>query len=348
MDVDEWMRAFAMKTLSGDVDTYSQGYPHNLIIYFRPEDGKALAFLWDMDFSWTRAVNAPLIGGDNIGKIITLPNNRRLFYAHLNDLLTTTFNTTYLAPWTAHYASRVGQNYSGVLNYIGQRASYVRSQFPAQVPFALTTNGGQDFMVNATSTTLAGTGWLNVRQIVIEGRPEPVTFNWTSLTAWQANVPLILGTNRLTFLAYDFQGKLVASHAVLVTSTAVGGGLDSDGDGLPDIWEAANGLAPSFNEAALDYDADGLTNLQEYFAGTHPLDASSFLKIEALSSADGIHLKFQAVAGRSYKILCCDSLADNQWSTLTNVAPQIRDETIEFPETRPAGAAGRFYRLSTP
>src|SRR5256885_11827549 len=54
-DVDEWMRVFAMKSLSGDVDTYSQGYPHNLILYFRPEDGRALAFLWDMDFSWTRA-----------------------------------------------------------------------------------------------------------------------------------------------------------------------------------------------------------------------------------------------------------------------------------------------------
>src|SRR5258705_9626340 len=110
MDVDEWMRAFAMKTLTGDVDTYSLGLPHNLIIYFRPEDGKALAFLWDMDFSWTREVNASLIGGDNIGKIISLPNNRRLFYTHLNDLITTTFNTTYLAPWTAHYASLVGQN----------------------------------------------------------------------------------------------------------------------------------------------------------------------------------------------------------------------------------------------
>ena len=348
MDADEWMRAFAMKSLSGDVDTYGQGLPHNLVLYFRPEDGKALAFLWDMDFAWTRAVNAPLIGGDNIGKIISLPNNRRLFYAHLNDLITTTFNTTYLASWTAHYASLVNQNYSGVLNYIGQRASYVRSQFPAQVAFAITSNGGQDFMVNAVSTPVAGTGWLNVRQIVIEGRPEPVQFIWSGLTTWQANVPLILGTNRLNFLAYDFQGNLVASDAVVVTSTAVGGGRDSDGDGLPDIWESANGLSPNFNEAALDYDADGLTNLQEYLAGTHPLDASSYLSIQALSSPEGIRLRFRAAAGRSYKIQYCEALADHQWTTLTNVAAQITDNTVEIPETWPAGAAGRFYRLSTP
>jgi len=133
-----------------------------------------------------------------------------------------------------------------------------------------------------------------------------------------------------------------------VTSTAVGGGRDSDNDGQPDIWEEANGLASYFNEAALDYDGDGLTNLQEYLAGTQPLDPSSFLKIEALSSADGIHLKFQAAAGRSYKIQYCEALADTQWTTLTNVTPQIRDNTVEIPETWPAGAAGRFYRLSTP
>src|SRR5438046_8017161 len=90
MDVDEWMRAFAMKSLSGDVDTYSQGYPHNLIIYFRPEDGKVLAFLWDMDFSWTQPVSAPLIGTANITRIIMLPNNRRLYYAHLHALSSTT------------------------------------------------------------------------------------------------------------------------------------------------------------------------------------------------------------------------------------------------------------------
>ena len=348
MDVDEWMRAFAMKTLSGDIDTYSQGYPHNFIIYFRPEDGRALAFLWDMDFSWTRAVSAPLIGSDNIGKIISLPNNRRLFYAHLNDLITTTFNTTYMAPWTAHYASLVSQNFSGVLNYIGQRASYVRSQFPAQIPFAITTNGGQDFMVNTTSAPLAGTGWLNVRRIVIEGRPDPVPFIWSGLTTWQGNVPLILGTNRLNLLAYDFQGNLVASNAIVVTSTAVGGGLDGDGDGLPDIWEAANGLNSSFNEAALDYDGDGLTNLQEYLAGTNPLDASSQLNLQALSSTGGIRLKFQAVAGRSYRIQYSELLPGNSWNTLTNLAPQIRDNTVEVPETWPAGAPGRFYRLATP
>jgi len=348
MDVDEWMRAFAMKSLSGDVDTYSQGYPHNFIIYFRPDDGKALAFLWDADFSWTRAVSAPLIGGDNIGRIISLPNNRRLYYAHLNDLITTTFNTAYMAPWTAHYAALAGQNYTGVLNYIGQRANYVRSQFPVQVPFAITTNGGQDFMVTTPSTSLGGTGWLNLKRILVEGRPESIPFTWPALTTWQAAVPLILGNNRLTLLAYDFQGNLVGSNTITVTSTAVGGGLDTDADGIPDIWERDNGLNSLFNDAAFDHDGDGLSNFQEYLSGSHPFDFQSSLRLDATRATDDIRLGFQAVAGRSYTIQYRDSLQGALWTRLVNVAPQSTNRIVELSDPVSTGSAERFYRLTTP
>ena len=348
MDVDEWMRAFAMKTLSGDVDTYSQGFPHNLIIYFRPEDTKALAFLWDMDYSWTRAVNAPLYGDANIAKIISLPNNRRLFYAHLNDLINTSFNTTYLAPWTAHYGSLVGQDFSGVLNYIGQRANYARGQFPAQVPFAITTNGGQDFLVNSTSTTLRGTAWLNVRRLVMEGRRELWQFTWPTLTTWQIEVPLILGTNRFTVLAYDFQDNLVGSNAITVTTSAAGGGLDSDADGMPDLWELAMDLDPFTDDADEDDDGDGLSNRQEYLAGTNPLDPTSYLRIDGAGSPGGIRLRVRAVAGRSYTIQYRDTLDAGQWSALTNIAAQAADHATEILDALPVGVAKKFYRLSTP
>ena len=46
---------------------------------------------------------------------------------------------------------------------------------------------------------------------------------------------------------------------------------DDDNDGIPDIWETANGLNPlNANDALLDKDGDGISNLDEYKLGSDP------------------------------------------------------------------------------
>ena len=52
---------------------------------------------------------------------------------------------------------------------------------------------------------------------------------------------------------------------------------DSDLDGMPDIWELANGLDTNNNDAAANPDGDGLTNLQEYLNGTDPNVDNAYL-----------------------------------------------------------------------
>lgn len=46
--------------------------------------------------------------------------------------------------------------------------------------------------------------------------------------------------------------------------------LDSDGDGMPDVYEREHGLDPERDDADEDLDGDGSTNLEEYAAGTDP------------------------------------------------------------------------------
>ena len=51
----------------------------------------------------------------------------------------------------------------------------------------------------------------------------------------------------------------------------IGSGADGDNDGMPDEWEAKNGLNPSnATDGNSDADSDGYTNIEEFLNSTDP------------------------------------------------------------------------------
>lgn len=85
-------------------------------------------------------------------------------------------------------------------------------------------------------------------------------------------------------------------------------GTDTDGDGMCDAWERDHGLNPLVNDAALDPDNDGSSNLSEYLAGRDPLD-----RIDGASLPSGYQLVLR-LPGNGYV-----GLRTSDWS-LTTVA----------------------------
>ena len=223
LDVDQWFRTFALNSLIGNGDTYMQGYPHNMKLYVRPEDGRFLAYQHDADVWIRQATNAPLYGAtfQNFVKVIALPPNLRLYHGHLLDLINTTFNPSYMGPWITHYGAKAGINFGAALTYITDRRAYVLSQLPGTVPFAISTNGGQPFTVNASSAALAGTGWIDIREFRRRETGAVLPVTWTSSSAWRVNIALNPGENIVGIEARGFNGELLGTREITITSTVV-------------------------------------------------------------------------------------------------------------------------------
>ena len=218
IDVDRWTRQFAMLSLCGIGDTYSQGNPHNLNLYSRP-DGLVEPMPWDWDFTFSRSSSASLWGDRNVAKIFSRPVFTRMFHGHLQDIITTTYNSAYLTRWFNHLGAVSGENYSGNLSYVTSRANFVLSQLPTRIAFAITTNGGADFSVNQPTTILSGDGWVDVREIFIEGADLPLPVTWTDANSWRATVPLRPGANEFRIIAVNHQGEEAGKDTVTITNT---------------------------------------------------------------------------------------------------------------------------------
>jgi hypothetical protein len=128
---------------------------------------------------------------------------------------------------------------------------------------------------------------------------------------------------------------------------------DSDGDGIPDIWESSFGFNPTNAvDGSLDADGDGMSNLAEYIAGTDPTDSLSYLKVDRLQTVPGSNvlarIEFNAVSNRTYSVQFSPSPATGPWTRFADVVATSSNRPVVLFDPQPATVPMRAYRLVTP
>jgi hypothetical protein len=236
IDVDQWMRSFAMLSLNGNDDTFGRIWDHNIRFYVRPTDGKVLVMPWDLDRCFRLGTSGSLTTGIqsafpsthdaritrsagewSIAQLYAIPQYRRLFEGHLEDLVETTTNSSYLSSWSSHLGSVAGSNFSQEMSYLTNRANFVLGSVPSPVTFAITTNGGSNFSVTDSVVSLEGSAWVDVFSIQVNGIETPIT--WIDGDTWQIDVPVQIGGNPLTITALNNRGTVLASDSISITNT---------------------------------------------------------------------------------------------------------------------------------
>jgi len=209
--------------------------------------------------------------------------------------------------------------------------------------FSMSTNGDWTTFVSGPNHAPSG-DTNNMLDIFVAHRPTGTLRRLTAFQGLGASHPVISPDG--SFILFNGLGDFGDDRngAIDIFMAPIAGeAVDTDDDGLDDSWEFAhfNTLSTAPGD---DADGDGMTNLQEFVAGTNPRDGSSILALQAVKSltTGAVHLFWPAAPGVLYQVEFREALDDSPWRPLgPSAAYPTSAATLVDPNP---SSPSRFYR----
>ncbi|NQT82374.1 CotH kinase family protein, partial [bacterium] len=171
IDIQEWIKWFAVTAVLGDWDSLLGPHSENHLEYERPSDGRIVVFSNDMDCAWNSARVSIEEGttktaiDPRFGNFLRYPPFRRQYYQKITDILDTEFLPDKLYPIIDDLCARSGQTpwvTSKLKEYVSVRTAYLERAIENYIALsdcfrpAIETNDGNGFFTDAASVTVAG------------------------------------------------------------------------------------------------------------------------------------------------------------------------------------------------
>jgi len=122
---------------------------------------------------------------------------------------------------------------------------------------------------------------------------------------------------------------------------------DNDSDGLPNEWEEIYGLGTGSstgdNGPDGDPDGDGMSNRDEYYAGSNPMDGNSFSELTFTRTNGTFYISMDGFNQRRYQLECRTSLVSGTWTAIGSPTQLVENVTLARTETA-ATNGQRYYR----
>ena len=218
INMDQWLRTFAVRTVVDDWDTMGRNRGKNAYVYRSPGDaGLWHLLVWDSDLTFGNA-RSPLFSDKfpSFRRMLEVDRFRRDFLSIVAHLLNGPFTVESLQPILADTSAASGGNASSILGFVNQRRAFLLEQIPRGPDFSVQNVTRRSSRGTPDRLLAAGTAPVMAAGFLLDGRPGNSTF--IDASRWTAEFPVGPEGGTMTLTAIDAGGNPLAAKEIKVSA----------------------------------------------------------------------------------------------------------------------------------